>query len=56
MDRFYRELSLGKGRAQALRQAQLELLKTPATASLLAWAPDILSGSATTLPRYLFAR
>ncbi len=56
MDRFYRELSLGKGRAQALRQAQLELLKTPATASFLVWAPVILSGSATPLPRYLFAR
>ena len=55
MDRFYRELSLGKGRAQALRQAQLELLKAPATASFLTWAPVILSGSAAPLPRYLFA-
>ncbi len=56
MDRFYRELSLGKGRGQALRQAQLELLKSPATASFLAWAPVILSGSTEPLPRYLFAR
>jgi CHAT domain-containing protein len=56
MDRFYREVSLGKGRAHALRQAKLELLKTPATASFQAWAPVILSGSATPLPRYLFAR
>ena len=29
MDRFYRELSAGKGRAEALREAQLQLLKNP---------------------------
>lgn len=44
MERFYRELSLGKGRAEALREAQIELLRTPRTSSFLQWAPVILSG------------
>jgi CHAT domain-containing protein/tetratricopeptide (TPR) repeat protein len=56
MDRFYRELSAGKGRAEALRQAQLQLLRNPRTASFLLWAPVILSGDPGPLPRALFAR
>jgi CHAT domain-containing protein/Tfp pilus assembly protein PilF len=56
MDRFYQELSAGKGRAEALRQAQLQLLKNPPTASVLQWAPVILSGDPAPLPHELFAR
>jgi CHAT domain-containing protein/Tfp pilus assembly protein PilF len=56
MDRFYRELSAGKGRAEALREAQLQLLKNPRTAGFLQWAPVILSGDPGPLPRALFAR
>jgi CHAT domain-containing protein len=56
MDRFYRELSGGKGRAEALREAQLQLLKKPRTASFLQWAPVILSGDPGPLPRSLFAK
>ncbi len=56
MDRFYRELSAGKGRAEALREAQLQLLKNPRTANFLEWAPVILSGDPGPLPRALFAR
>lgn len=56
MDRFYRELSAGKGRAEALREAQLQLLKNPQTASFLQWAPVILSGDSGPLPRALFAK
>jgi CHAT domain-containing protein len=56
MDGFYRELSAGKGRAEALREAQLQLLKNPRTASFLQWAPVILSGDPGPLPRALFAR
>ena len=56
MDRFYRELSAGKGRAEALREAQLQLLKKPRTASFLQWAPVILSGDPGPLPRSLFAK
>src|SRR6185437_13045717 len=44
MDGFYKELSAGKGRAEALRTAQLGLLHNPRTASFLQWAPVILSG------------
>ena len=55
MDRFYKELSLGKGRAEALRQAQLQLLRNPQTGSFLQWAPVILSGDPTPLPKELFA-
>jgi len=54
MNRFYKELSAGKGRAEALREAQLELLNNPNTASFLQWAPVILSGDPGPLPRGLF--
>jgi CHAT domain-containing protein/tetratricopeptide (TPR) repeat protein len=56
MDAFYRELSAGKGRAEALREAQLQLLKNPRTAGFLQWAPVILSGDPGPLPHALFAR
>jgi CHAT domain-containing protein len=56
MQRFYRELNAGKGRAEALREAQLQLLKNPRTASFLQWAPVILSGEPGPLPRSLFAK
>ena len=56
MDRFYRALSAGKGRAEALREAQLQLMKNPRTASFLQWAPVILSGDPGPLPRALFAK
>jgi CHAT domain-containing protein len=56
MNRFYRELSAGKGRAEALREAQFQLLKNPRTASFLQWAPVILSGDPGPLPRALFAK
>jgi CHAT domain-containing protein len=56
MDRFYRELSNGKGRAEALRQAQLQLLKDNGKASFLRWAPLILSGDPRPLPRALFTK
>ncbi len=45
MSRFYKELSMDKGRAEALRQAQLQLLRNPRTSSFLQWAPVILSGN-----------
>src|SRR5207244_11813767 len=53
MDRFYKELSAGKGRAEALRQAQLQLLRSPGTSSFLEWAPVILSGDPGPLPQVL---
>jgi CHAT domain-containing protein len=56
MDRFYKELSAGKGRAEALRHAQLQLLRNPPTASFLQWAPVILSGDPAPLPREWFVR
>ena len=56
MDRFYRELSAGQSRAEALRQAQLQLLHTDAASSFLEWAPVILSGDPAPLPRDLFKR
>jgi len=55
MDRFYSELSAGKGRAEALRQAQLQL-KSAGAPSFLEWAPVILSGHPGPLPRQLFRR
>ena len=54
MHRFYKELSAGKGRAEALRQAQLQLLRNPSTASFLQWAPVILSGDPAPLPNAWF--
>jgi CHAT domain-containing protein/Tfp pilus assembly protein PilF len=56
MDRFYKELSAGKGRAEALRQAQLQLLRNSRTASVLQWAPVILSGDPMPLPKELFVK
>jgi CHAT domain-containing protein len=56
MDGFYKELSAGKSRAEALRAAQLGLLNNPRTASFLQWAPVILSGDPGPLPRALFAK
>lgn len=56
MDGFYKELSAGMGRAEALRAAQLGLLNNPRTASFLQWAPVILSGDPGPLPRSLFAK
>jgi CHAT domain-containing protein len=56
MDRFYKELSLGRSRAEALRQAQLQLLGKTETRSFLYWAPVILSGDPAPLPRALFER
>jgi CHAT domain-containing protein len=54
MDRFYQELSAGKRRSDALRQAQLQLLHNPKTASVLQWAPVILSGDPGPLPSGFF--
>ena len=56
MNWFYKELSGGRGRAEALRQAQLQLLRNPGTASFLEWAPVILSGDPSALPKALFSR
>ncbi len=56
MDHFYKGLSSGKGRSEALREAQLALLNNPRTASFLQWAPVILSGDPGPLPRTLFAK
>jgi CHAT domain-containing protein len=56
MGRFYQELSIGKGRAESLRQAQLQLLRNFRTTSFLHWAPVILSGDPAPLPKELFAR
>jgi len=55
MERFYQELAGGRGRAEALREAQLQLLRG-SHASFLEWAPVILSGDAGPLPREIFAR
>lgn len=51
---FYQELSTGQGRAEALRQAKLRLLKNPPTSSFLYWAPVVLSGDPGPLPGDLF--
>jgi CHAT domain-containing protein/tetratricopeptide (TPR) repeat protein len=56
MDRFYRELSRGKDRAEALREAQLEVLKAVGASGFLRWAPVILSGDPGPLPRQVFGR
>jgi CHAT domain-containing protein len=40
MNRFYKELSTGKSRTEALRQAQLQLLRSAPTHSVLAWGPS----------------
>ncbi len=56
MIRFYKELSLGRGRAEALRAAMLEIIERPGEKSFLFWAPVILSGDPSPLPTQLFAR
>jgi CHAT domain-containing protein len=46
IERFYRELIAGKGnRAEALRQAQLALLREPETAHPFFWAPFLFIGN-----------
>jgi CHAT domain-containing protein len=55
MARFYKELSLGRGRAEALRLAMLRVMRTPRQKSFLYWAPVILSGDPAPLPKQLFA-
>ena len=55
MDRFYKELSAGNDRAQALRQAQLQLLRNSGTAGILQWAPVILSGDPSPVPKTFFS-
>lgn len=54
--RFYRELSAGRGRAEALRAAKIEVQSAPATRHFFHWAPMILSGESGPLPAGLFAR
>ena len=54
MNRFYKELSLGTPRDEALRRAKLQLLHAPSTKSFLVWAPVILSGEPGPVPRNWF--
>jgi CHAT domain-containing protein/Flp pilus assembly protein TadD len=54
VDLFYSELSIGKGRTEALRRAQLQLLKSKEHSNFLMWAPMILSGDPAPLPRDFF--
>lgn len=56
MERFYRELAAGAGRADALRRAQLELLRSSGRDGFLIWAPVILFGDPAALPSPLFKR
>ena len=56
MNRFYKELSVGSPRDEALRRAKLELLHAPSTKSFLSWAPVILSGDPRPVPRSWFDR
>lgn len=44
MKRFYRYLARGTGKAEALRRAQLDLLRRPATSAPFFWAAFQLSG------------
>jgi CHAT domain-containing protein/Tfp pilus assembly protein PilF len=44
MERFYRELSGGKTKDEALRAAQISLLRSPATARVRYWAAFVLNG------------
>jgi CHAT domain-containing protein len=44
MERFYRHVRAGRSKDAALRQAQLELLRRPATAAPFFWAPFQISG------------
>jgi len=54
IDRFYKELRSGKDRAEALRQAMLQVMRGPQANSFLYWAPVILSGDPAPLPKMLF--
>jgi CHAT domain-containing protein/tetratricopeptide (TPR) repeat protein len=54
MTRFYKELSMGQGRADALRAAMLQVMRTPQQKSFLYWAPVILTGDPSPLPPQLF--
>ncbi len=56
MARFYQELSLGRGRADALRFAMLQVMRTPQQKSFLYWSPVILTGNPSPLPPQLFAQ
>ena len=56
MERFYRELAAGVPRADSLRRAQLELLRTSGKNGFLIWAPVILFGDPTAMPNGLFSR
>ena len=56
MIRFYKELSLGRTRAEALRLAMLQIMKNPQEKSFLYWAPVILTGDPAPLPKQLFVR
>ena len=56
MGRFYEELRAGKSRAEALRLAQLQLLRNTRTANCLEWAPVVLSGDPEPLPHELFGQ
>jgi CHAT domain-containing protein len=56
MERFYKELSAGRSRVEALRLAELQLLRNPETSNFLYWAPVILSGDPAQLPNAIFAR
>lgn len=44
MVEFYRHLTAGEGRAEALRQAEVSLLERPETAHPFHWAPFVLIG------------
>jgi CHAT domain-containing protein len=54
MERFYKELCSGQDRAEALRQAMLQVMRGPQANTFLYWAPVILSGDPSPLPRHLF--
>jgi CHAT domain-containing protein len=54
MARFYKELSLGRGRAEALRLAMLQVMRTSQQKSFLYWAPVILTGDPAPLPRQIW--
>jgi len=56
MTRFYKELSAGRSRSEALRLAKLQLLRNPETANFLYWAPVIMSGDPGPLPPALFQK
>jgi len=49
MERFYRELAAGAGRAEALRTAQLAVASNPKTSHPYYWAAFVLAGDTRTL-------